>query len=175
MVSYLIKLKTIHLVANQSSFENNIFSQIVKNNKYYPNYKTFLIESESKKVGDFLIPKPLYEKLQLAPTIRVECSFENRIDRIVKDYFGNDNEGIPEMEKIFIKSERFFRQQLSNPVYDDLLSKLQSANVNEFTEIMINQYYDIRYKEKPKKPLLIVNSDNIGVAVKELTEFLINQ
>ncbi|MBL7128168.1 MAG: tRNA 2-selenouridine(34) synthase MnmH [Ignavibacteria bacterium] len=169
------KIKNYTPVANQSAFENNIFSQIVMNNKYFPNHNTFLIESESKKVGDFLIPIPLYEKLQLAPTIRVECSFNNRIERIVKDYFGNDNEGIPEMKKIFMKSERFFRQQLSNPVYDDLLTKLQSGNVNEFTEIMINKYYDIRYKEKPKNPLLIVNSDNIDKAAKELIEYLNNQ
>ena len=169
------KIKNFTPVANQSSFENNIFSQIIKNNKYFPNHKTFLIESESKKVGDFLIPKPLYDKLQHAPTIRVECSFENRIERIVKDYFGDNNKGIPEMEKIFIKSERFFRQQLSNPVYDNLLIKLQSANVIEFTEIMINKYYDIRYKEKPKKTELIINTNNLGTAVNELTEFLKNQ
>lgn len=169
------KIKNFSPVANQSAFENNIFSQIVKNNKYFPNDNTFLIESESKKVGDFLIPKPLYDKLQHAPTIKVECSFKNRIERIVKDYFGDDNEGIPEMEKIFKKSERFFRQQLSNPVYDDLLTKLHSGNVNEFTEIMINKYYDIRYKEKPKNPLLIINSDKLDEAAKELTGFLKNQ
>ena len=169
------KIKNFTPVANQSSFENNIFSQIVKNNKYFPNHNTFLIESESKKVGGFTIPKPLYEKLRHAPTIRVECSFDNRIERIVKDYFGDDNEGIPDMEEIFSKSERFFRQQLSNPVYDDLLTKLQSGNVYEFTGIMINKYYDIRYKEKPKNPLLIVNSDNFDAAAKELIEFLKNQ
>ena len=113
--------------------------------------------------------------MQPSSTIRVECSFDDRIKRIVKDYFGDDNKGIPEMEKIFKKSERFFRQQLSNPVYDDLLTKLHSGNVNEFTGIMINKYYDIRYKEKPKKSLLIVDSDKFDGAVNELTEFLKNQ
>ena len=169
------KIKNYTPVVNQSAFENNIFSQIVKNNKYFPNHNTFLIESESKKVGKFLIPELLNNKLQLAPTIKIVCSLENRIERIVKDYFGNDNEGIPEMEKIFRKSERFFRQQLSNPVYDDLLMKLQTEKVYEFSEIMINKYYDVRYKEKGKTPLLLINSDNIGLAAKELISYYKNQ
>jgi tRNA 2-selenouridine synthase len=169
------KIKNYTPVANQSAFENNIFSQIVKNNKYFLNHNTFLIESESKKVGKFLIPELLNNKLQLAPTIKIVCSLENRINRIVNDYFGVDNKGVTEMEKIFKKSERFFRQQLSNPVYDDLLMKLQTEKVYEFSEIMINKYYDVRYKEKGKTPLLLINSDNIGLAAKELISFCKNQ
>ena len=168
------KIKNYTPVVNQSAFENNIFSQIVKNNKYFPNHNTFLIESESKKVGKFLIPELLNNKLQLAPTIKIVCSLENRINRIVNDYFGVDNKGVTEMEKIFKKSERFFRQQLSNPVYDDLLMKLQTEKVYEFSEIMINKYYDVRYKEKGKTPLLLINSDNIGLAAKELISFYKN-
>jgi tRNA 2-selenouridine synthase len=169
------KIKNYSPVENQSSFENNIYSQFIKNEKYFPKQNTFLIESESRKIGSFLIPEPLNNKLQLAPTIKIVCSLENRINRIVNDYFGIDNKGITEMEKIFKKNDRFFRQHLSNPVYDDLLMKLQNGKVNEFSEIMINKYYDIRYKEKAKTPLLFVNSDNIGPAAKELISFYNNQ
>ena len=79
------------------------------------------------------------------------------------------------MEKIFKKSERFFRQQLSNLVYDDLLKKLRAEEIYEFSEIMINKYYDVRYKEKVKTPLAVINSDNIKTAANELLELFSNQ
>jgi len=169
------KIKNFKPVANQSAFENNIFSQIIKNRKYFPGQNKFLIESESKKVGDFLIPKPLYDKLLEAPTIRITSSLDKRLNRIVKDYFEDKHKGITEMEKVFMKSERFFRQQLSNPVYDDLLEKLKAEEVYEFSEIMINKYYDVRYKEKVKTPLAEINSDNIKTAANELIELINNQ
>ena len=169
------KIKNFKPVANQSAFENNIFSQIIKNKKYFPGQNTFLIESESKKVGDYLIPKPLYGKLLEAQTIKIISSLDKRLNRIVKDYFGNKRKGISEMEKIFKRSERFFRQQLSNPVYDDLLEKLKIEEVYEFSEIMINKYYDVRYKEKVKTPLAEINSDNIKTAANELIELFCNQ
>lgn len=169
------KIKNFKPVANQSAFENNLFSQIIKNKKNFPRQNTFLIESESKKVGDFLIPKPLYNKLLEAPTIKITSSLNKRLNRIVKDYFGDKRKGISEMEIIFKKSERFFRQQLSNPVYDDLLKKLRAEEVYEFSEIMINKYYDVRYKEKVKTPLAKINSDNIKTATNELIELFSNQ
>jgi len=169
------KIKNYKPVANQSAFENNIFSQIIKNKKYFPGQNKFLIESESKKVGDFLMPKPLYDKLLEAPTIKITSSLNKRLNRIVKDYFGDKRKGISEMEKILRKSERFFRQQLSNPVYDDLLKKLKAEEVYKFSEIMINKYYDVRYKEKDKTPLAEINSDNIKTAVNELIELFNNQ
>ena len=169
------KIKNFKPVVNQSAFENNIFSQIINNKKYFSGQNKFLIESESKKVGDFLIPKPLYYKLLEAPTIKITSSLNKRLNRIVKDYFGDKHKGISEMEKIFKKSERFFRQQLSNPVYDDLLKKLKAEEVYEFSEIMINKYYDVRYKEKVKTPLAEINSDNIKTAANELIELFCNQ
>jgi tRNA 2-selenouridine synthase len=169
------KIKNFKPVANQSAFENNLFSQIIKNKKNFPRQNTFLIESESKKVGDFLIPKPLFDKLLEAPTIKITSSIEQRLKKIVKDYFGDKRKGISEMEKIFRKSDRFFKQQLSNPVYDDLLDKLKAEEIYEFSEIMINKYYDVRYKEKVKTPLAVINSDNIKAAADELIELFKNQ
>ncbi|MBS1515924.1 MAG: hypothetical protein JSS63_12880, partial [Bacteroidetes bacterium] len=132
------------------------------------NLPLFLIESESKRVGDFSVPDSLYEAVESAPCVEITCSFENRINRIVKDYFGEDKRGITPMKKIFVEKEKFFRAQLSNETYGRLLDYLENEEVSKFTEEMMRLYYDKRYKVKPKKPSAIVSSDSIEEAAEKI-------
>ena len=155
-------------VANQTAFENNLFGQIILQKE--SNF--FLIESESKKIGDFYIPPNLYSKLLEAKCINLITNIEVRINRIINDYFGLDNKGLPNIVEIFIKKEKFFRKEISNKIYDELLGFLKSGRVYEFTEMMLLYYYDKKYKDKGKTPLLTINSDNIGSAKEELIKFI---
>lgn len=167
-------IKNYTPIKNQSAFENNIYSQILKG-IHYKNYnKFFLIESESKKVGDFYIPELLYKKIENAECIQLESSLENRIQRIVRDYFGVNLEGLPHIKRIFKEKEKFFRKELSNKVYNELQLYLENKQVERFTEVILIQYYDKKYRVKPKKPLLIVNSDKIDKCVKIILEFINN-
>lgn len=167
-------LKNYSPIKNQSAFENNIFSQILKGIHYKTYNKIFLIESESKKVGDFYIPELLYKKIENAECIQLESTLENRIQRIVRDYFGENLEGLPYIKRIFKEKEKFFRKELSNKIYNELQLYLENKQVEKFTEAILIQYYDKKYKVKPKKPLLIVNSDNIDECVKIILGFINN-
>ncbi len=178
-------INNIKPVQNQTAFENNLFSQIyfnshVQSDSTHSTHSThstlstlspLLIESESKKVGNFEIPKYLYEKLQHAQSVKITSSIDSRVRRIVKDYFGNDLRGIEPMKRLMTSKTGFFRQQLSNAIFDELMQLLDSERVYEFTEIMIKEYYDKKYKDKGKKPLAEISTDNIHSAVKELKEF----
>ncbi|MBX7046255.1 MAG: tRNA 2-selenouridine(34) synthase MnmH [Ignavibacteria bacterium] len=154
-------------VKNQSAFENSLFAQFTEYD--LENLPLFLIESESKRVGDFSVPDSLYEAVESAPCVEITCSFENRINRIVKDYFGEDKRGITPMKKIFVEKEKFFRAQLSNETYGRLLDYLENEEVSKFTEEMMRLYYDKRYKVKPKKPFAIVSSDSVEEAAEKIT------
>ena len=169
------QLKGFSKIHNQSAFENKLFSQVYFYNTIgsADNVVRFLIEGESRRVGNFNIPLPLFEKLQSAPCIKIVSSLECRINRIVKDYFGNDLSGIEPMKKIMFEKERYFRQQISNKVYEELINLLDRNNAKEFTEIMIRDYYDKKYKDKGKKPLAVISSDNISDAVKEIKDIYI--
>lgn len=156
-------------VKNQSAFENNIFSQIFLN-KFINDNGTFLIESESKRVGKFEIPRILYERLKTAPTIRIVSSMDSRVKRIVNDYFGTDLRGIEPMIKILTESRNFFKQQLSTDLYQELILLLEKERVNEFTEIMMKEYYDKKYKVKEKDILAEVSSDDHVNAVREISD-----
>lgn len=172
------QIKNFRPVKNQSAFENNIYSQIRLsdltdssdlldlNDSTHSTH--FLIESESRKVGDFEIPKKLFDKLQTAPAINIISTFENRIKRIVRDYFGDDLRGILPVKSILTGKEKFFKQQLSNKIFNELIFLLDSERVYDFTEIMIKEYYDKKYKDKGKKPIGEISSDNIDSAKKEL-------
>lgn len=161
------EINGIEPVKNQSAFENNIFSQI-KLNKFIEDKGTFLAESESKRVGKFQVPEIIYAKLITAPSVRIVSSMDYRVKRIVKDYFGKDLKGIEPMIRILTERKSFFRQQLSAVIFDELINLLNNERVNEFTEIMIREYYDKKYKVKEKNILAEVSSDDSISAVKEI-------
>jgi len=153
-------------IKNQTAFENSLFEQFAKYD--LNNLPLFIIESESKRVGNFEIPKNLFNAIENSPCIEIESSFENRIKRIVKDYFGEDNRGLVPMKKILTDKEKFFKAQLSTEVYDRLMDYLQNAEVSKFTAEMMKLYYDIRYKVKPKEPAAKISFEEIDKTKKQI-------
>lgn len=162
------QIRNYKQVKNQSAFENNIFSQIVYNQNKFNQYKTFLIESESKKVGDFFIPQNLFSKLQTSKSIQIISSMENRVNRLNKDYFEEGKSGFKEMLEIFTKKGNFFRREMSSKYYDSALTELRNCNSKKFIEILLEKYYDVKYFDKGKSPISILSSDDIDKCVEEV-------
>lgn len=166
------KIRNFKPVKNQSAFENDIFSQIILQIPKLNEFNFFLVESESKKVGDFFIPDSIYSKMLEAKSINLYRNIEVRINHIISDYFGSHNQGLSEMEKIFVQKERLFRRELSNKIYDNLVGFLQTGNAYHFTKSMIVEYYDPKYRDKGKNPLISICSDDVPKAGKEMVSFL---
>ncbi|MDD5361890.1 MAG: tRNA 2-selenouridine(34) synthase MnmH [Ignavibacteria bacterium] len=162
------KIRNYEPVFNQTAFENNTYSQIIYNRNIYSDYSSYFVESESKKIGNFNIPPSIYTGMNNAVSIKIISSIENRIKRIVKDYFDDDNKGLEEMIKLFRLKERLFRKEMSNKKYEFALSELENNRTHSFTEIMLKDYYDVKYKEKPKVPLYTISSDNMSSCIEEI-------
>ncbi len=124
-------------VSNQSAFENSVYSQIFFGKNVNLAETKYVIESESRRIGPFEMPGILFEKLQSSPSVKITCSIDGRIKRIVNDYFGEDLKGIKPMLKIMNDKENFFRQRLSNKSFNYLIMLLNEQRVSEFCEIMI--------------------------------------
>jgi tRNA 2-selenouridine synthase len=154
-------------VKNQSVFENNIYGEYIYNQNCYPGQNTYIIESESRKVGDFFIPIALYKAIEGAKCINIEASIESRVKRLTNDYFIN-GQGFEEMIRIFKDKEMFFRRELSNVHYNSCLEALLAGNPEQFITIMLTEYYDLKYKDKGKSPIATVNSDNLETATEEI-------
>jgi hypothetical protein len=78
------------------------------------------------------------------------------------------------MIRKLIEKENFFRQQLSNKIFDDLIDLLNKGQIYDFTEIMIREYYDRKYKDKGKKSAAEISMDDPGQARDELIRVLRN-
>ena len=154
-------------VKNQSVFENNVYSDYIYNQNCHSGLNTYIVESESKKVGDFFIPVNLYNAIEAAKCIKIESALESRVKRLQNDYFIN-SEGFEEMIRIFRAKEKFFRRELSNIYYNSCLESLLRGDSEQFITIMLTEYYDLKYKDKGKSPLAIVNSDNLESAADEI-------
>jgi tRNA 2-selenouridine synthase len=165
------KIRHQEPVFNQAAFENNIFSEILLNYSLYQQYPFYFIESESKKVGDFLLPENLYYKLLNALSLNIYANIEVRVSFLKEDYFANE-EGKNEMLKIFSEKERFFKQELGGKLYNELYYDLESDRIDSFIEKMLINYYDLKYRRKPKNPLTEVENNLQLSAVDEIISFV---
>ena len=161
------KIRGYSPVHNQTAFENNIFAEFIFNRNVFSNYCTYIVESESRKVGDFYVPMNLYSEIENAKVINVETSFENRVKRLKKDYFEFSN-GYTEMINILKTKERFFRKEMSSVYYESCLEALDKGNAEEFISIMLEKYYDVKYKDKGKKAEAVINNDDVKESVEQI-------
>ena len=170
-IPYLIR--NYDPVHSQSAFENNVFSHIVKGISNYGTFhRRYLIESESRNFGNFILPDLIYNDLQECPCLTLTSGLDTRVKRIEKDYFGSDNEGIELVLKTFTKFENYFRAKISNSVYNNCLTALNRGDSYYFCETLIKKYYDLRYKQKKKTPLLVIEHENLRDTVNVLKDFL---
>lgn len=65
-------------------FENRIAIDFLK--KRDAGIQQFVLEDESRCIGSCSLPLPLHGAMQTAPLVWLEDSFENRVERILRDY-----------------------------------------------------------------------------------------
>lgn len=119
------------------SFQNLLFTRL----RDLENAPFVLVEGESKKLGNLILPTPLYQAYQEAPKILIVAPLEQRVQRIVAQYgkislsfFENS------MQKIapFMKKE--FWQEAKEAFYNRDLARV--------AEILLVEYYDKVYKKE---------------------------
>jgi len=65
-------------------FENRVAIDILR--KRAAGMSQFVVEDESRCIGSCSLPLPLHGAMQQAPLVWLEDSFENRVERILRDY-----------------------------------------------------------------------------------------
>lgn len=68
----------------QIDFENRVSIDILK--KRAAGHERLILEDESRAIGRCNLPIPLYQAMQRAPIVWLEDSFEQRVERILRDY-----------------------------------------------------------------------------------------
>ena len=72
-------------VQTQNSFENSLGIDLIKKRALYPN-RMLVIEDESRRIGNCIIPNSLLEAMQSSPICIIEMPKDSRIKHITKEY-----------------------------------------------------------------------------------------
>ncbi len=129
----------------------------------------YFIEGESRKIGKVFIPQPLAMAMQHAILVKVDCSLETRIRRIIEDYPVTDEVMRKQIEDI-LKS---LKQNLGSSQVEKMCLHLGNGQLDELVRILLVDYYDKRYGKSMSnyRYELEISSENIEEAAARLTAF----
>lgn len=151
---------------SQKRFETKIFEKLFFSKSNY-----IFIESESKRVGHVLIPNEIYDAIvRDGYHILLECSLDNRVKRLCRDYiYDKDSENLLVLKDCISK----FKKRLGNVVVDKYIQLLEEGKYEELVEKYLVDYYDPLYMHSVKKYIYnqVINFDNINKATDEAIEF----
>lgn len=120
-----------------------------------------LIENESKKLGNIIIPNTLYNAYQDSKKILITCDLEYRIERIYNLYKNiKYNDFINTINKIspYIKKE----------IKNEIIIAFDNNELKKVTELLLVKYYDLKYKKSNCD--FVVNSNDINKAYDEVLD-----
>ncbi len=139
-------------------FQNLLFTRLMA----LENVPFVLVEGESKKLGQLILPTSLYQAYQNAPKILVVAPLEQRVQRIVAQYgkisfqfFENS------MQKIAPFMKREFWQEAKNAFY--------AGNLMRTAEILLVEYYDKVYKKESY--LCVIPYQNLSQVISDIEDF----
>ncbi len=115
-----------------------------------------VLEGESRKIGDLHIPNNLLEKMHSSPGIRIEASIERRINILLKEY---DSYNL-EPEKI-IPIINSISGRLGKKNVAALIELFEKGDMYEFTELLLEKYYDPLYRHSLEKMEFIARIENV--------------
>jgi len=129
----------------------------------------YFIEGESRKIGRVFIPKLLAMAMKKGICVRVDCSIETRIKRIIEDYPVTDDDTLEQFEQIL----NSLRQKMGNITIDRLCTLLNKGNFEELVRTLLLDYYDKRYGNcmSDYSYELELSSGDIATAVTQLKNF----
>lgn len=151
---------------SQKRFETNIFEKLLFSKADY-----IFIESESKRVGHVLIPDDIYDAIiRDGYHLLLECSLDNRVNRLCKDYIYDREENNVEVLKSCINK---FRKRLGNKKVDEYIDLLEEGKYEELVEKYLVEYYDSLYMHSVEKYKYnkVINFDDMDKALEEVINF----
>ena len=139
----------------QEHFENKLSFQL---NKLDLSKRIFL-EDESRAIGTCQVPNPFWERMKIAPIIRVNIPKRERIERLMNDYgkFSKD-----ELAKCIMKIEKRLGPQHAKHA----LEELGKGNFKTAADITLSYYdkaYDYNHEKRNFKDVFFVECETADV------------
>ncbi|WP_343101703.1 tRNA 2-selenouridine(34) synthase MnmH [Romboutsia sp. MSSM.1001216sp_RTP31141st1_G3_RTP31141_220114] len=153
---------------SQKKFETKIFEEL-----FYSNSDYIFIESESKRVGHVCVPNEIYDAIiRDGHHILLECSTENRVKRLCRDYIHNQKnkeENIQTLKDCINK----FRKRLGHKRVDEYINLLDEGKYEELVERYLVEYYDPLYMHSVDKYKYnqVINFDDMTKGLNESIKY----
>ncbi|PRD67997.1 tRNA 2-selenouridine(34) synthase MnmH [Malikia spinosa] len=171
-------------------FENRVAIDILR--KREAGISQFVVEDESRAIGSCSLPLPLHGAMQTAPLVWLEDSFENRVERILRDYVVSQlddhlalhgpEQGFERYAEQLLKSLAGITKRLGGERYQRLHTIMQEALVQQQSsgEVvrhrdwiagLLREYYDPMYAfQRESKGARIVFAGEQAAVVEFLRE-----
>ncbi len=117
-------------------------SLLVKDLEQAMNEKYIIIEGESRKIGDLFMPPKLWEAMKKGIHVWLDRPVDKRVDIIIKEYGTIENLDKKELSNI-IES---IRKLMPKKTTEQLLEYIKESKTREFVKLLLEEYYDKRYK-----------------------------
>lgn len=127
--------------SNQKKFD----SLLVRELERFKSEPYVFIEGESRRIGKVSLPQFIYEKKENGMQIVIHLPLEERVQIVLADYKPWDN---PER---FIDAFQLIKKRLHTPIAKMIETHLKNGEFAQVVELLLEHYYDPRYKHSGTK------------------------
>lgn len=152
---------------SQKAFESSIvkfLTDIGENN-------VFIVECESRRIGNLLVPSPLMYSIKNGTRVLLYAPLDRRVKRIRDVYTSGPDGNIRELQKATASLEK----KIGRNRVESLNDMLAEGNFKPVFTYLLKYYYDPLYKypEEPDENYdLCVDTTNIEKAVSDILKFV---
>ncbi|MFT7484280.1 MAG: tRNA 2-selenouridine synthase [Candidatus Paceibacteria bacterium] len=101
-----------------------------------------VVEGESRKVGDSIVPKNVWDALQAGAQLNLTASVDRRVQVLIEDYLATDENRAPLRQQLPFIEERLGASKWSGT----LTGLLDTGQEKKLVAILLDEYYDPLYK-----------------------------
>jgi tRNA 2-selenouridine synthase len=156
---------------NQKTFDALLFERLHEIN----GSKFFIVEAESKRIGRAVQPDFMMDLKKTGTHFLIQCSLENRVDRIYGEYVELYKEEQWFQDEVIEKVKRIEKRLKSPDLVQSIEEATQNKNYKKVISILLEHYYDPRYNHTIKDYIgefITINGDSSSTAAAEVERHL---
>jgi tRNA 2-selenouridine synthase len=128
-----------------------------------------IVEGESRKVGDVILPPALWEAMTDATNVLLEADVAHRVEVLCADYLADERSRVELRARLPHVESRMQRAADATP----LVELLDAGRTDELVKLLLEHYYDPLYRhgEKGREHALRVDASDPDRAAREIVDW----
>jgi tRNA 2-selenouridine synthase len=153
--------------SNQKKFDSLLVQELIR----FKNESYVFIEGESRRIGKVSLPHFLYDKKETGQQIVIHLPIEERVKVILAEYEPWKN---PEC---FKEAFQLINKRLHTPIAKQIETHLDNGEYELVTELLLEHYYDPRYKHSGNQNAEIrridIDANNLEDAYQKVIQTIV--